>query len=91
MAHITSRPASVIRAKDRGLVKEGYKADLVVFDSEEIRDVATYAEPKQPARGIRCVLVNGVFAVDEGVPTMSRAGRTVRLRRGEEGEGWVVR
>ena len=80
VAHITSRPAAVIGMKDRGLVKEGYRADLVVFDPDTILDTATYANPKQPAAGIKAVLVNGEFAVDEGKATGVRNGRTVRSR-----------
>jgi N-acyl-D-amino-acid deacylase len=80
VAHLTSRPASIIGVKDRGLIKEGYRADLVLFNPEQIRDVATYSNPKQPASGIQAVLVNGVFAVDEGKPTGARAGRTIRSK-----------
>lgn len=80
VAHITSRPAAVIGAKDRGLVKEGYRADLVVFDPDTILDVATYKNPQQPAAGIKAVLVNGEFAVDDGKPTHARDGRTIRSR-----------
>jgi N-acyl-D-amino-acid deacylase len=80
VAHLTSRPAGIIGVRDRGLVKEGYRADLVVFDPDEIRDVATYSNPKQPACGIRAVLVNGQFAVDEGKATGSRNGRTIRSK-----------
>ncbi len=80
VAHLTSRPASVIGVRDRGLIKEGFRADLVLFDPDEIRDVATFANPKQPAKGIRAVLVNGVFALDEGEPTRARAGRTIRAK-----------
>lgn len=88
VAHVTGRAAHVLRLKDRGLIKEGYRADVVLFDPDEIRDAATYANPKQPARGIRAVLVNGVFAVDEGSPTGARAGRTIRAS-GVGGEGSV--
>ena len=88
VAHLTSRPAKTIRLQDRGLVKEGYRADLVLFDPNEIRDVATYSDPKQPANGIRIVLVNGKLAVDEGQPTGERHGQTVRSRR--KGDGYVV-
>jgi N-acyl-D-amino-acid deacylase len=90
VAHITSRPAGIIRAEGRGLIKEGFKADLVVFDAEGIRDVATFADPQRPAEGIRWVVVNGVGVVEEGVPNEGRTGRTVRLRKGD-GEGWVVK
>ncbi|KAK0250694.1 hypothetical protein LTS09_014243 [Friedmanniomyces endolithicus] len=88
--HLTGRPAEVVRMRDRGLVKEGYRADLVLFDAEGIRDRATFVEPKQPAAGIRAVLVNGVFAVDEGKPTAARAGRTVRMKRKGDGGTWTV-
>lgn len=81
VAHLTSRPAAVIGLKDRGLVKEGFRADLVLFDPDAILDKATYADPKQPAAGIRAVVVNGEFAVDEGKPTGARNGRTIRSRR----------
>ena len=80
VAHLTSRPASIIGVRDRGLVKEGYRADLVVFNPDEIRDVATYSNPRQPACGIRTVLVNGQFAVDEGKATGLRSGRTIRSK-----------
>ena len=80
VAHLTSRPAGIIGVKDRGLVKEGYRADLVVFEPNEIRDVATYSDPRQPASGIRAVLVNGQFAVDEGKATGLRNGRTIRSK-----------
>lgn len=90
VAHLTSRPAAVIRMTDRGLIKEGYKADLVLFDKNEIRDAATYVEPRQPAKGIRAVMINGVFAVQEGKGTGARAGQTIRLAGGDEGQ-WVVR
>ena len=84
VAHLTSRPAGIIGVKDRGLVKEGYKADLVVFNPDEIRDVATYKDPQRPAAGIRAVLVNGQFAVDEAKATGLRNGRTIRSRRVDE-------
>jgi N-acyl-D-amino-acid deacylase len=90
VAHLTGRAAAVLRLKDRGLVKEGYHADLVLFDAEAIRDVATFAVPEVPAAGIRMVLVNGRVAVDEGTPTGERSGRTIRLRQADGGDGFVV-
>lgn len=78
--HLTGRPAAILRLRDRGLVKEGYRADLVLFDADTIRDAATFAVPEQPAKGIRTVMVNGTIAVDEGKPTGARAGKTIRLR-----------
>lgn len=79
VSHLTGRAADVIGLKDRGKIKEGYRADLVLFDSESILDQATFARPQTPAKGIRFVLVNGRIALDEGKPTGTRAGRTLRL------------
>ncbi|KXT02223.1 hypothetical protein AC578_5053 [Pseudocercospora eumusae] len=90
VAHLTSRAAAVVRMKDRGLVREGYRADLVLFDKDEIRDAATYARPRQAAKGIRAVMINGFFAVEEAKATGARVGRTVRMVAGDGGE-WVVR
>ncbi|CZT21568.1 uncharacterized protein RCC_07431 [Ramularia collo-cygni] len=90
VAHITGRAANVIRMRDRGLVREGLRADLVLFNPESVSDVATYANPKQPASGIRFVFVNGIAAVDEGAATGARAGKTVRLRSTEQRDQWSV-
>ena len=90
VAHLTGRPAAVLRLQDRGLVKVGYRADLVLFNADTILDVATFAVPERPAAGIRTVLVNGRFAVDDCKPTGQRAGRTIRLRASGGGEGFSV-
>ncbi|KAK3616600.1 hypothetical protein LTR56_025842 [Elasticomyces elasticus] len=88
--HLTGRAAQVVRMHDRGLVQEGYRADLVLFDASEIRDRATFVKPQQAAAGIRAVMVNGVFAVYEGKPTGARAGRTVRMSKAEKAAEWIV-
>lgn len=86
IAHLTSRAASVIgMAGTRGQVRKGMRADLCLFDPLSISDRATFAHPKQAARGIRAVLVNGRFALDEGKPTGVRSGRTIRRRRDDNG------
>ncbi|MEV6064404.1 D-aminoacylase [Nocardia asteroides] len=77
--HLTGRPAARLRLAERGLVRTGYAADLVVFDPATIHDTATFDHPQQQARGIQHVLVNGAFAVEDGVPTGVRAGRALRL------------
>jgi len=59
----------------RGYVREGNWADLVMFDPETIRDMASYAEPAQPAAGIAMVWVNGTLTWRDGMATGSRAGR----------------
>jgi N-acyl-D-aspartate/D-glutamate deacylase len=56
----TSLPAQIMGIRDRGQIREGYWADVVVFDLDEIADQATFFEPHQHASGIEQVLVNGV-------------------------------
>ncbi len=60
----TSLPAQIMRLTDRGQVREGFAADLVVFDLATIRDKATFFEPHQHSEGIHYVFVNGVAVVD---------------------------
>lgn len=62
----TSLPARIMGLKDRGTIREGNRADLVVFDLETIRDRATVFDPHQHADGIDHVLVNGEFVVEDG-------------------------
>lgn len=66
----------------RGLIEEGYCADLVLFDAERVRDVADFSEPQQAAQGIEGVWVNGVCSFVGGGATGRRAGRFLR-REGE--------
>ena len=66
---------------NRGLVREGYFADLVLFDPATIRDRATYEDPKQEPEGIAMVVVNGLVAYEDGRHTGVGAGRA--LRRGQ--------
>jgi N-acyl-D-amino-acid deacylase len=63
--------------KDRGLIREGMAADLVVFDLATIRDTATFFEPHQYAEGIEYVFVNGVAVVDESTITWALPGRLI--------------
>ncbi|MDP5225790.1 MULTISPECIES: D-aminoacylase [Arthrobacter] len=81
--HLTGRPAARLKLDRRGLVREGYAADLVLFDPETVRDTATFENPRQAAAGIRYVFVNGTAAIADGQPTGARAGRA--LRRTPEG------
>ncbi len=71
---MTSLPALICGLRDRGLVREGLRADLVVFDPATIADTATFFEPHQYAAGIDWVLVNGNFTVEAGKPTGARPG-----------------
>jgi N-acyl-D-aspartate/D-glutamate deacylase len=74
----TSLPAQRLGIRDRGLLREGFYADIVVFDPETIIDKATYKEPHQYSEGIDYVLVNGEVVVDQGRITDARPGMVVR-------------
>jgi len=76
--HLTGRPAARLKLSGRGLVREGYAADVVLFDPATIRDTATFENPRQAADGIHYVFVNGTAAIDGGKPTGARAGRALR-------------
>ncbi|MDQ0382186.1 N-acyl-D-amino-acid deacylase family protein [Amycolatopsis thermophila] len=78
VAHLTGRPAKRLRLTDRGLVRPGYAADLVLFDPATVADTATFDEPRQQAAGIPYVFVNGVAAIDDGRPTGALAGHSLR-------------
>jgi N-acyl-D-amino-acid deacylase len=74
----TGLAADFLRLTDRGYVRQGMRADLVVLDSARLRDPATYQEPHQFAEGAVHVLVNGVFAIRDGAPTGALAGQPIR-------------
>ena len=76
---MTSLPAQTFSLRDRGLVREGFAADLVIFDDATIGDRATFAEPHQYATGISHVIVNGRTVLADGKMTGVRPG--VALRR----------
>jgi N-acyl-D-amino-acid deacylase len=78
VAHLTGRAARRLRLTDRGLVREGYAADLVLFDPSTVADTATFDEPRQPATGIPYVLVNGVPVIEDGRHTGALAGHSIR-------------
>jgi N-acyl-D-amino-acid deacylase len=71
---MTSLPATVFGIADRGVVRPGAFADLVIFDPAAIRDRATYAEPQQLATGVSHVFVNGIAVLDEGTFTDAAPG-----------------
>jgi N-acyl-D-amino-acid deacylase len=74
---MTSMPAAVLGLKDRGQLREGYWADIVVFDPDTVADMATYENPKQYPKGIDYVLVNGTVVIDKGHHTGARPGKVV--------------
>ncbi len=74
---MTSLPASVYGLKDRGVLRQGAFADILIFDPANVRDTATYLEPHQLAEGMQYVLVNGVIEKDAGTYTGRLGGRVV--------------
>jgi N-acyl-D-amino-acid deacylase len=82
---MTSLPATRMKLQDRGLVKQGYFADLVAFDPETVIDRSTYGHPWAYSAGIPYVAVNGQLVVDGAAITAARPGRILR------GPGWKRR
>jgi N-acyl-D-aspartate/D-glutamate deacylase len=78
---MTSLNAAKVGLRDRGLLKAGHFADVVVFDEEKVTDRSTYTEPFHYAEGVEWVLVNGKVALQKGKHTGAKPGRP--LRRGE--------
>jgi N-acyl-D-aspartate/D-glutamate deacylase len=74
-------PADILKLSQRGYLKPGYFADLVVFDPKSFIDRATFEKPHQYATGVRYLLVNGKLAIDEGKYTGALAGRVLRHNR----------
>ena len=83
MRRLAALPAHNLGLHDRGLLKTGYFADVVVFDPATIQDHATFEAPQQFSTGVSEVVVNGQLALAGGEPTAARPGRVVR------GRGWT--
>jgi N-acyl-D-amino-acid deacylase len=75
---MTSAPAQRLGLKDRGIIREGYMADITIFDPEKVKDEATFVEPHRYATGIPYVIVNGVLVLDGGEHTGALPGRSLR-------------
>jgi N-acyl-D-amino-acid deacylase len=75
---MTSWPAQRMGLSDRGLIREGMRADVLVFDPAKVQDNATYQQPVLVSTGIDDVIVNGKLTLDEGRMTATRAGRVLR-------------
>ena len=74
---MTSLPAQKFQFKDRGLLKEGMAADIVVFDENEVIDLSTYEKPHQFSKGFHYVLVNGKLVIDNAQHTGVKSGRVL--------------
>ncbi len=76
---MTSLPAHFLRLKKRGLLVEGYKADIAIFDPDTVQDNSTYANPGVYATGVECVIVNGKISVEKGKYNGSLNGKMLLL------------
>jgi dihydroorotase/N-acyl-D-amino-acid deacylase len=74
----TALPAQKMHFADRGVLKQGMWADVVVFDPNELRDLATFEKPNQLSAGMRWVLVNGVPVIADGRMTKALPGKVIR-------------
>jgi dihydroorotase/N-acyl-D-amino-acid deacylase len=75
---MSSAVANRLFIKDRGLLREGYYADIVIFDQKSIGDRATFENPHQVSVGVHHVFVNGTAVIKDGTHTDSKPGRIVR-------------
>lgn len=77
---MTGLPANILQLKDRGLLKKGYKADILIFKPEDIRTNATYEDPHQLSEGISYIIVNGELILNKGNFTDSRSGKVLKKK-----------
>jgi N-acyl-D-amino-acid deacylase len=77
----TSLPARIMNWPDRGWIKEGCKADIVVLDLKGIQTPASLSNPHQYARGVRHLLINGVPVVEDGRFNGKLPGRILKLKK----------
>lgn len=74
---MTSLPAARLKLWDRGILRPGMKADIVLFNPATITDKATFTKPHQYAEGVRDVIVNGKLALQGGKVNVARPGRVL--------------
>jgi N-acyl-D-amino-acid deacylase len=74
---MTGLTAKTFGLADRGVLKEGFAADITIFDGNEVDEAASFAKPIQPAKGIETVIVNGAVVWRDGKPTGARPGRVL--------------
>jgi N-acyl-D-amino-acid deacylase len=84
---LAALPAANLSLKERGLLKKGYFADVVVFDPEKIQDHSTYVKPHRLATGVNDVIVNGQLALSDGIATGAHSGKFVRGRASTDQKG----
>ena len=76
---MTTLPASLLQMKDRGMLARGYKADIVIFDPDTIRDNATHADSHQYSTGIEYSIINGKIGIENGEYNGSLNGKLLLL------------
>jgi N-acyl-D-amino-acid deacylase len=81
IAKMTSVPAAMIGLSQRGALREGFAADIVLFDADRISDLATYSDPHHYATGVVHLFVNGTAVLRDGLPTGARPGEPIRRPR----------
>jgi N-acyl-D-amino-acid deacylase len=77
---MTSLPAKILGLKDRGQIREGFAADLAIFDPAKVGETNSFEKPKSYATGVPYVLVNGVVVIDKGQHTGAKPGKAIRHR-----------
>ena len=75
---MTSLPAQKFQLSDRGLLKEGFAADILIFDEKEVQDLSTFEKPHAYSKGFNYVLVNGAVVVDKGNHLGTKSGKALR-------------
>ena len=75
---MTGAPAKRVGLRERGLLQQGFFADITIFDPQRVIDKATFEIPNQYAEGISYVITNGQLSVDDGKRTSALAGRVLR-------------
>ena len=74
---MTSLPAQKFQLQNRGLLREGYAADIVIFNEKEVKDMATFEKPHAYSKGFNYVIVNGVITVENEKHNGARAGKAL--------------
>ena len=74
---MTSLPAQKFQLRDRGLIREGYAADIVIFDEKTVSDLSTYEKPHQYSTGFKYVIVNGQVEVEDAKQNTTRSGKVL--------------
>ena len=77
----TSLPAAVLGLDDRGRLEEGYVADIVIFDPDEISDKATYSSPHQYSKGVQYLLIDGKLVIEDSIYNDRLAGKPIRMNK----------